>query len=199
MDPHPLVKEHRKISGPILTLVVEDTGTNAFPIREKGNAGLALGVSCELGMTKKETYTDHRGYRRHLVTRELVHRLVCREVNGHFDPTWHVHHVDGDKKNNHATNLIALPPDLHKLIHDIYTLKKLPRRKACRGFIGRFLRNAEKLAVALRAAARKREKKERRRRARRIRREAERRPQATEKKVPFVPKIIVRKKGVTNV
>lgn len=29
----------------------------------------------------------------------------------------HVHHIDGDRKNNHTSNLVFIPKDLHRKIH----------------------------------------------------------------------------------
>lgn len=73
--------------------------------------------------------TDQYGYIR--VNGELLHRRVCREKHGDFPVSWHVHHVDGKKRNNKAENLIALPPEVHTLIHIVFEFKELPKRKRC--------------------------------------------------------------------
>ena len=39
----------------------------------------------------------------------------------HFDKSYHIHHIDLDKKNNEISNLILLPSDLHIRYH--YILK----------------------------------------------------------------------------
>ena len=43
-------------------------------------------------------------------------------IKHHGEPPegWHIHHIDGDRKNNDIDNLIAIPPKLHVWIHDVY-------------------------------------------------------------------------------
>jgi hypothetical protein len=43
-------------------------------------------------------------------------------IKHHGEPPegWHIHHIDGDRKNNDIDNLIAVPPSLHEWIHDKY-------------------------------------------------------------------------------
>lgn len=66
-----------------------------------------------------ETYLDARGYLRIAETDYLYHREVYREAKGGSIPKdWVIHHIDGDKLNNHIGNLIALPWALHTEIHD---------------------------------------------------------------------------------
>lgn len=48
-----------------------------------------------------------------------VHRKICRAFHGPFPKDWVVHHIDEDKKNNSAENLIALPRELHDKIHTL--------------------------------------------------------------------------------
>lgn len=36
-----------------------------------------------------------------------------------FGPEYHVHHIDGDRKNNDIDNLILLPRTLHKKLHHV--------------------------------------------------------------------------------
>lgn len=54
---------------------------------------------------------------------EFVHRRVCREHWGKFPSNWHVHHIDHSKLNNAPSNLIALPKELHKKVHQAYENK----------------------------------------------------------------------------
>lgn len=55
----------------------------------------------------------------------LVHREVCRKVNGEYPRSWVVHHIDHDKLNNKPDNLIAMPRNLHESIH------RAMRKKRC--------------------------------------------------------------------
>lgn len=50
-------------------------------------------------------------------TRQYEHRLVAELAWGHFPEHYHVHHRDGCKTNNVATNLQALPPQIHTSLH----------------------------------------------------------------------------------
>lgn len=47
-----------------------------------------------------------------------VHRLAYLIEHGELPPKgWHVHHKDGNKLNNHPSNLEALSPEEHHRIH----------------------------------------------------------------------------------
>lgn len=47
-----------------------------------------------------------------------VHRLVYLIEHGELPPKgWHIHHKDGNKRNNHPSNLEALSPEEHHRIH----------------------------------------------------------------------------------
>jgi hypothetical protein len=50
-------------------------------------------------------------------TGNLEHREVWRRYHGKIPKGWIVHHIDGDKHNNHIDNLIALPSALHDYLH----------------------------------------------------------------------------------
>lgn len=56
----------------------------------------------------------------------LLHRVICRQVHGPIPHKWVVHHIDGQKLNNHPSNLIAIPDELHCTIHQ---LLRLPDRE----------------------------------------------------------------------
>jgi hypothetical protein len=44
-----------------------------------------------------------------------LHRLVMEEVLGHpLKPTYEVHHIDGNRGNNHPDNLKVLSPAQHR-------------------------------------------------------------------------------------
>jgi hypothetical protein len=49
--------------------------------------------------------------------RELLHRVVWREVNGSLPDDWDVHHIDHDKTNNDPSNLQAMPKADHTRLH----------------------------------------------------------------------------------
>lgn len=77
-------------------------------------------------------YQDENGYERDSKTKRLVHRTVCRKAHGKFPSSWHVHHVNGEKKDNRPENLIALPGACHFAIHKRFGFSEgLPDRWAC--------------------------------------------------------------------
>ena len=45
------------------------------------------------------------------------HRLVAWDAGLFTDPTWDVHHRNGDRHDNRAENLEALPHDVHTQLH----------------------------------------------------------------------------------
>ncbi len=42
-----------------------------------------------------------------------------RKTYGDIPNGWHVHHLDGNRKNNHRDNLIAVTPEMHYEIHKV--------------------------------------------------------------------------------
>lgn len=44
-----------------------------------------------------------------------VHVLVASAFIGEIPPGWHVHHIDGNKQNNAASNLVIVCPKDHRL------------------------------------------------------------------------------------
>ncbi len=56
----------------------------------------------------------------------LVHRKICWKAHGPYPHSWVVHHIDEDKKNNKAENLIAMPRKLHDSMHK--TMRRDKRR-----------------------------------------------------------------------
>jgi len=51
----------------------------------------------------------------------FVHRVLSEKYDGKIKEGWEVHHIDHDKKNNRANNLIQIPKGLHKEIHDAFS------------------------------------------------------------------------------
>ena len=47
------------------------------------------------------------------------YRSIYREQKGPIPEGWHIHHIDGNKFNNHINNLFACSPEEHGLIHEI--------------------------------------------------------------------------------
>lgn len=77
----------------------------------------------------QDTYTDENGYLRHNATQMLVHRQNYFATNPNGIRTWHVHHIDGKKKNNDTSNLILLKPEVHAELHRRWSLNNLPSRQ----------------------------------------------------------------------
>ena len=73
----------------------------------------------EIGWTCKGT-VDCNGYLRTWFygVETYVHRLVYLIENGDLPPTgFHIHHKDGNKLNNHPSNLEALSESEHHKLH----------------------------------------------------------------------------------
>lgn len=72
---------------------------------------------------RPDIFIDERGYERNKDDNRLVHRNVAYEClydpNEYLLPFGHyiIHHVDGNKLNNHPDNLMILTPDEHSKIH----------------------------------------------------------------------------------
>lgn len=46
-----------------------------------------------------------------------LHKAVYLKANGKIPKGYEIHHVDGNKFNNHVSNLVALPREEHKKMH----------------------------------------------------------------------------------
>ena len=46
-----------------------------------------------------------------------LHREICRKAHGDFPDDWDVHHIDGNRLNNHPSNLVALSKSDHRKKH----------------------------------------------------------------------------------
>lgn len=60
--------------------------------------------------------------------KRYIHREICAKAHGKFPSNFHVHHIDGNHKNNDPTNLIAISKELHARIHR-YPKDQLPNRE----------------------------------------------------------------------
>lgn len=70
-----------------------------------------------------------KGYVYHKKTKQVWHRMVYEKYYGAHPTGWVVHHIDGNKLNNHPENLIALPESLHTNLHRIHRIGYLPDRR----------------------------------------------------------------------
>lgn len=74
-------------------------------------------------------YKDENGYLRNTYTKRLQHRENYFALNPGGNRSWHVHHIDGKKLNNHTDNLILLRPEVHAELHNRWSLRNLPNRQ----------------------------------------------------------------------
>ncbi|MFA4982622.1 MAG: HNH endonuclease [Candidatus Micrarchaeia archaeon] len=59
-------------------------------------------------------YKDSKGYWHYADSGRAVHREVLRKkLGGTIHPGYDSHHIDGNKNNNRASNLWAVPHDNH--------------------------------------------------------------------------------------
>jgi len=112
-----------------------------------GNYGYAYFF--DLAKMKKEFHAT-RVYNGYLVTEsgEFIHQLKFWKHNKHHKktPGWHIHHINGRKKDNRSRNLIYLPGDMHKLIHEVYEFKKLPYRNILKKILKKYLETGNLLS-----------------------------------------------------
>lgn len=59
-------------------------------------------------------------YQMDAVSGAPVHWVVYAAAYGNPPRGWHIHHIDYDKFNNHAENLIAIPSAVHSALHREY-------------------------------------------------------------------------------
>lgn len=74
---------------------------------------------------------DKNGYYRFgSETGRLVHRDTWFAANKASNKRWHVHHINGKKRDNRLENLILLDPTHHHLLHQKWPINSLPGRSA---------------------------------------------------------------------
>ena len=79
------------------------------------------------GIGRKQTYLDDEGYSRYKYSDKLVHRqnaykyiyLPNRSEYSLSFGKYQVHHIDGNKRNNHSDNLQIVTQDEHEQIHRV--------------------------------------------------------------------------------
>jgi hypothetical protein len=74
------------------------------------------------------------------------HRVVWEEAHGPIPPGYHVHHVNGDKRDNRLENLALVTPQEHRHLHGatkatltVDDVREIRRRYAAGGVIQREL------------------------------------------------------------
>lgn len=58
-------------------------------------------------------------YKKNEITNKWVHRELYEMHNGKIPYGYHVHHIDKNPTNNSLNNLIAIPEEFHKELHDL--------------------------------------------------------------------------------
>lgn len=54
-----------------------------------------------------------------------LHRFKYEQKFGVVLPCFHIHHIDGNKLNNHLNNLLLLSPQEHIMLHKILRREKI--------------------------------------------------------------------------
>lgn len=65
----------------------------------------------------KFTRDERTGYYRCDALRKRLHQYVWERNNGKIKENQHIHHIDGNKKNNHISNLQKLSASEHMILH----------------------------------------------------------------------------------
>lgn len=94
---------------------------------KEGNEGMNYH---KLSNEEKAEVLKKGGYKVHTTSKGKVkplHRVIYKEHKP-LPPSWHVHHIDGDKNNNDIENLIALPPKLHFKTHQKHGSRRTRRQ-----------------------------------------------------------------------
>ncbi len=127
---------------------------------------------------------DRRGYLFCAETGKPLHRLIYYAAHPKVNRKWHIHHINGDKKDNDILNLIAIPCEVHVRLHKNWPMWGLPaREELVKWWKSGALIHSKGDRVA-RLAKRPHGYKRNRKR------------QYSRPAVPFEPKVIVRKAGV---
>lgn len=81
-------------------------------------------IQCEFVATVRSKYADWRytldsGYIRYHIGSQVLyeHKLVAELIHGPKPHTWHVHHIDNNRRNNAWYNLVHLSPGDHAKMH----------------------------------------------------------------------------------
>ena len=63
---------------------------------------------------------------------KALHRVIWQKYNGEIPPKHHIHHIDGNRKNNHIKNLQLLSASKHSRLHgtDPVQIKKIQKAVA---------------------------------------------------------------------
>lgn len=79
-----------------------------------------LNIHCKGSYYAVQAVTERYGR-----IRTELHRLIfIRAYRKMIPKGWVIHHLDGDHDNNHYTNLIAVPEDIHAAYHRTYAAAK---------------------------------------------------------------------------
>lgn len=81
-------------------------------------------INTDLGVAR---YDKKRG--RYYIYNLPLHRVVYNISIGSVPDGYEIHHRDGNKFNNHISNLVAVSKDEHKKIHEKENLKAVKINK----------------------------------------------------------------------
>jgi hypothetical protein len=86
---------------------------------------------CEaISQTAKERFANPENHPRWKGGDRTYFRNKAREIMGITDPNLHVHHVDGNWRNNNLTNLMVLTKGDHSTLHNLLGRANKANKKA---------------------------------------------------------------------
>lgn len=118
----------------IAVLFISIAALKSYLVIPLNNYLLILGVTALISFgiwifvkfkNRNGTYIDERGYVYLVKENDLEHRFIAKMIlNRDLEPNEIVHHINGNKIDNHVRNLCLMDHEKHELFHSWLTWKK---------------------------------------------------------------------------